>query len=144
MVLVDTTIWSLALWRRRRDLNPEEQHLVREWVLLVKAGRAALIGPVRQEVLSGIRHESDFVSLQQQLSAFGYLDIQPGDYDQAASFFNTCRAKGVVGTPIDMLIGAVARRASVPIFTTGPDFPRYARLLPIHLYEPGVAESSFE
>ncbi len=137
MVLVDTTIWSLALRRRPRNLNPDEQRLVEEWTLLVRTGRAALIGPVRQEVLSGIRRVSDFAALRQRLSAFRHVEILPADYDQAASFFNTCRSRGIVGTSIDMLICATAARLNIPIFTTDPDFSRYARLLPIRRYAPG-------
>ena len=134
-VLVDTSIWSLVLRRRQRDLNAYECRLVEEWVSLVKTGCAMLIGPIRQEVLSGIRYPEDFAALRRRLSAFGYLEIVPGDYDRAASFFNACRAKGVVGTPIDLLICAVAARSDVAIFSTDSDFQRYARHLPIRLHE---------
>lgn len=58
--LVDTAVWSLALRRRTGDLSPGERRIVFEWRELVKKGRAALIGSIRQEVLSGIRRESDF------------------------------------------------------------------------------------
>ena len=136
MVLVDTTIWSLALRRRRKDLSAEQQRLVREWASLVEAGRVVLVGPIRQEILSGIRRESDFAVVQRRLNAFGYLEILPGDYDRAAVFFNTCRAKGLTGTPTDLLLCAVAERVGVPVFTTDADFVRYAKLLPIRLHTP--------
>jgi hypothetical protein len=138
MVLVDTSIWSLAVRRRRQDLSRQEQRVVLEWASLVKAGRAALTGPVRQEVLSGIRHESGFATLQRKLSSFAYLEIVPGDYDRAAAFFNACRAKGISGTPIDMLLCAVAERHNVPIFTTDTDFIHYAHVLPIRLHAMSV------
>ena len=100
----------------------------------MKAGRACLIGPIRQEVLSGIRREEQFQAIREQLGAFRYLDILPLDYDEAASFFNRCRAAGIAGTPVDMLLCAVAHRCCVPIFTTDEDFPRYAQHLPLRLY----------
>lgn len=135
-VLVDTTIWSLALRRRARDLAAGERALVAEWERLVRGGGAALIGPIRQEILSGIRDPRAFGALREQLSAFRYLEIEPGDYDRAALGFNTCRARGVTGGGVDFLICAVAERLRVAIFTTDPDFAAYAAHLPIRLHHP--------
>ena len=140
-VLVDTSIWSLAIRRRRGDLNAREKSFVREWIRLVESGQAALIGPIRQEILSGIRHESDFAVVRHRLSAFAYLPVLPQDYDQAAAFFNACRAKGVTGTPIDLLICAVADRRKVAIFTADTDFELYAKHLPIRLHKPRKRKS---
>ena len=136
MVLVDTTIWSLALRRRSADLGPDERTLVEEWASLVKVGGAALVGPIRQEILSGIRRPRVFRALQERLSDFPYLEILPRDYDQAAMFFNACRARGASGSAIDMLICACASRHRVPVFTADSDFVRYARYVPIGLHEP--------
>lgn len=60
MVLVDTPIWSLALRRTHTDLNPRERLLTGALRDLVRDGVAGIIGPIRQEVLSGIRVESVF------------------------------------------------------------------------------------
>ena len=133
-VLVDTTIWSLALRRRSHQLSPEEKRLVENWSDLVTSGRAALTGPIRQEVLSGIRSEDTFEALHEKLSFFHCLDTLPGDYVQAARFFNLCRSHGIAGSHIDMLICATAYRYGAPIFTTDPDFPSYAQHLPIRLH----------
>ncbi len=135
-VLVDTTIWSLALRRQAHQISPAEKRLVDEWTDLVTSGRAVLIGPVRQEVLSGIRSEDTFATLHEKLSFFRYLENLPGDYIQAARFFNLCRSHGIAGSHIDMLICAMAYRFAVPIFTTDPDFSGYAKHLPIRLHEP--------
>ena len=136
-VLVDTTIWSLALRRRAHQLSPVEKRLVEEWADLVTSGRAVLIGPVHQEVLSGIRSHEVFEALKEKLAAFHYFESLPSDYVQAARFFNLCRSGGVVGSHVDMLICAIAHRYGVPIFTTDPDFLGYAEHLPIRLHEPG-------
>jgi predicted nucleic acid-binding protein len=135
-VLIDTTLWSLALRRRPHHLSTAERRLVDEWADLVSSGRAVLIGPVYQEVLSGIRAEETFEALRARLSAFRYLEIVPGDYVQGARFFNLCRAHGVAGSHVDMLMCATAHRYDVPIFTTDPDFAGYARHVPIRLHEP--------
>jgi predicted nucleic acid-binding protein len=134
MVLVDTTIWSLALRRRRRNLSAPERRIVEEWVSLVREGSAALVGPVRQEILSGVRDAVVFSRLQGQLSAFAHLPILPRDYDQAAAFYNTCRAAGITGAPVDMLLCAVAARSRCPLFTTDRDFTRYSQHVPITLF----------
>ena len=105
-----------------------------EWENLAESDRAVLVGPIRQEVLSGIREEKVFAALQARLSEFRSLEILPGDYDQAARFFNVCRSQGITGTPIDMIICAAAFRYEIPIFTTDPDFPQYARHVPIRLH----------
>jgi hypothetical protein len=52
---VDTPVWSLALRRKPKDLHPDERRRVDALTDLVRDGRAVLIGPIRQEVLSGIR-----------------------------------------------------------------------------------------
>ena len=134
IVLVDTTIWSLALRRRREALRSAESAVVEEWARLVSSGEAALAGPIRQEVLSGIRSAEAFAALQEQLGNFRYLAIVPGDYDRAAGFFNECRAAGIAATAIDMLLCAIAHRHEVAIFTTDGDFAHYADLLPIRLH----------
>ena len=69
IVLVDTTIWSLALRRRRGILSERERRLVEEWARLVRSGEAVLIGPIRQEILSGIRTEKSFAAIQESLTA---------------------------------------------------------------------------
>lgn len=94
------------------------------------------MGMIRQEVLSGIREETAFTALQMLLAEFRSLEILPGDFDQAARFFNLCRSGGIAGTPVDMIICATAYRHSLPIFTTDGDFPLYARHLPIRLHLP--------
>lgn len=122
MILIDSSIWSLALRRRPDALSEHEQNLVEEWTRLVRRGQAALIGPIRQEILSGIRVEKAFETLREILDDFRYLEIEAQDYDTAAIFFNRCRAKGISATPIDLLICAVANRFELPIFTVDSDF----------------------
>jgi hypothetical protein len=55
-VLIDTPIWSLAL-RREKTLSRGEQALIAELNELINEVRVALIGPIRQELLSGISND---------------------------------------------------------------------------------------
>ena len=133
-ILVDTTIWSLAL--RRRRPSTKEQILIDELSELVQELRAVLIGPVRQEVLSGIPDPATFEVVKQHLAAFDDLPIVEADYEEAARAFNACRKKGVQGSHIDFLICAVALRHSVAVFTTDKDFMNYAKHLDLELHKP--------
>ncbi len=133
-VLVDTTIWSLAL-RRQRPM-PKEQILIDELSELIEELRAVLIGPVRQEILSGIPDPAKFELVRQHLDAFDDLPIVEADYEEAARVFNACRKEGVQGSHIDFLICAVAIRHSVAVFTTDKDFKNYAKHLDLELHKP--------
>jgi predicted nucleic acid-binding protein len=133
-VLVDTPVWSLALRRRRADLNPHEQVLAGALAELVREGRVQMMGAIRQELLSGIREEKQFHKLRNYLRAFGEQGIEIADYEEAARMHNLCRARGIAGSAIDFLICAVAQRRDWHIFTTDRDFERYGRVLELKLY----------
>jgi predicted nucleic acid-binding protein len=136
LILVDTPIWSLGLRRRDRDLGAGEQRHVREWQRLIRDGSAALIGPIRQEILSGVRDETAWERLRDALRPFADLPIATDDYERAAQFFNRCRSRGVSGSSVDLLICAVCARFNVPVYTTDVDFQRYAALLDLRLHSP--------
>ncbi len=134
MVLVDTPVWSLALRRKQSDLSPREQDLKSALQELVLDGRAQIVGPVRQELLSGIRAEETFRRVRDALRAFDEPQLRVQDYEEAARISNVCRARGIAGSPIDFLICAVAHLRHWEVFTTGHDFVRYSKVLPIRLY----------
>jgi predicted nucleic acid-binding protein len=130
-VLVDTAIWSLALRRKR----PGENAATAELAALVGDGRVAMIGPIRQELLSGIKDRAHFDRLREHLRAFPDTEVTSEDYEEAASFFNRCRDKGVQGSNTDFLICAVAARNGFAIFTTDDDFSHFAKIVPIVLHK---------
>lgn len=133
-VLPDTPIWSLAF--RRRERSPEDQLLVDELTELILETRVTMIGPVRQEILSGIAHISQINKVKKRLEAFDDLSINTEDYERAAELFNLCRRKGIQGSHIDFLICAVSERHEASIFTTDDDFKQYAEHIPISLHVP--------
>jgi predicted nucleic acid-binding protein len=134
LVLVDTPIWSLALRRTSTDLNPREQRLTSALRELIRDGRAQLVGPVRQELLSGIRHETSFRKLRDQLRAFEEPNLEMADYEEAAHINNQCGSRGIAGSAIDFLICAAASRRDWEIFTTDQGFTRYAAVITLNLY----------
>lgn len=133
--LVDTSVWSLAL--RRKSITDEERAVVEKLQELIEGLQVAIIGPVRQEVLSGIAEEEQYKLLKTKLAAFEDMPISTGDYEKAAFFYNACRANGIQGSHIDFLICAVAANHKTPIFTLDKDFFRYAECLPITVHSQG-------
>jgi len=131
-VIVDTSVWSLALRRRKPAASPHCDLLRR----LIMDGETVLLGAIRQELLSGIRFPEQYQRLKLRLRAFPDLTLETGDHELAAAFFNTCMSKGIAGGPIDLLICAAAHRRRYMILTTDPDFDHYGRHLSIDLLKP--------
>ncbi|MFM7102843.1 MAG: PIN domain-containing protein, partial [Verrucomicrobiota bacterium] len=93
-----------------------------------------IIGPIRQEVLSGVRSDTQLDSLQEAMGLFPEIRIPSEDYDTAAKFYNLCRRRGIQGSGTDFLICAVTAREDIPIFTIDQDFESYAEILPVALH----------
>src|SRR5258706_11787557 len=128
-VLVDTPIWSMMF--RHKGPHGAEVGQLRD---LVERGQAQLIGPVRQEILSGMRSSEQFARVQEGLRAFPDVPLRESHFERAAEFFNLCRSKGIQGSNTDFLICAVAELNRLEIFTTDRDFARFAEHLPIELF----------
>jgi hypothetical protein len=125
-------VWSLAVRRKA----PRGSAAERELAELIKEGRVAMLGPIRQELLSGVKQPRDFDVLRDHLRAFPDEALGTTDYEEAALCFNRCRAKGIQGSNTDFLLCAVSARRKMLIFTTDRDFGRYAEILPIQLHRP--------
>ena len=93
-----------------------------------------MIGLIRQELLSGVKSGNQFEDLRKTLRAFSDEPVGIEDHEAAARASNTCLAKGIASTVVDMLICAVAHRRSMSVFTTDPDFDSYARCLALKLH----------
>ena len=129
-VLVDSSVWSLAL---RRNTTNDAIAIVNVLRDLIADGRVVLLGAIRQEVLSGVRYKEQFTRLQEYLRAFPDLELTTEDYELAAEFFNTCRSNGVQGSNTDFLLCAVAHRRGYSIFTTDKDFENFRSHIPVVL-----------
>lgn len=130
-VLVDTPVWLYAL----RTHHKEYQHEIKQLASLIGDQRALIIGPIRQEILSGYSDFRKFKRLKEKLAFFENTPIQDSDYELAAEMCNQCRKRGVQGSHIDFLICAVAKRLDVPVFTTDKDFSHYRNIISIKLFE---------
>ena len=130
-VLVDTPIWSYALRLRDKKYQSEVDSLT----ALIRYQRAIIIGPIRQEILSGYSDLRKYRIIKEKLSYFENTPIIDTDYVLAAEFSNKCRKKGIQGSHIDFLICAVANRIEIPVFTNDNDFIHYQKVIPVKLYK---------
>lgn len=128
-ILIDTCIWSLAL----RGNAPKEVAVAEQLTQLIDDNQVRIIGPIRQELLSGYTDKNSFERLRQKIQYFPNEPIVDVDYESAAEYSNFCRAKGVQGSHTDFLICAVSIRAKFRIYTTDKDFLNYSKHLPISL-----------
>lgn len=124
-VLVDTSVWSLAL--RKKEKTEENQKIIRHLSKLIINLNAVLIGPIRQEILSGISEKAKFFELKERLSVFKDFRLTTLDYERAAEFYNKCRSHGIQGSHIDYLLCSVAVNNNMTIFTLDNDFLLYEK-----------------
>lgn len=129
---MDTPIWSYALRSDQQSHHAEVAALT----FLIRDQRALIIGPIRQELLSGYSDIRAYQRLRKKLAAFGNTPILDADYEAAAQLCNACRRQGVQGSHTDFLICAVAKRIEAAIFTTDRDFDHYDRIVTLKLFKP--------
>jgi predicted nucleic acid-binding protein len=131
-VLVDTSVWSLSLRRAKRASDTASKELAD----LIREGRVVMMGPIRQELLSGIKVKAQFELLREHLRAFSDLPLELADYEDAAEAFKRCRERGIQGSNTDFLICAAALRRELAVYTTDNDFLQYVKVLKLELHEP--------
>ena len=130
MILVDTCIWSEAL----RKSKSKNRGIVEKLTHVVSENQAAIIGAIRQELLSGVKERKAFTKLKESLNYFPDIVLSEQDYEVAAEYFNLCQKKGIQGSNTDFLICSVANRLKIPIFTLDKYFTNFKKVLKIKLY----------
>lgn len=131
-IIVDTSVWSLAL--RKKTLTDNEKKIVKEFKELIYEFRVVTLGPIRQELLSGISDDIKFENLKDKLKPFDDLALNQKDYEKAAEISNICRRKGIQGSHIDFLICAAAINRQISIFTTDKDFENFQDAINLKLH----------
>lgn len=132
-ILVDTSVWSLAF--RKKTLTDEETKIVSELKELIYEKRIIIMGPIRQELLSGIKNRNVFDQLSNKIRSFEDEILVTEDYENAAEINNLCRSNGIQGSHIDFLIAATAINRSIAIFTTDKDFQNYSTIVELKLHK---------
>jgi hypothetical protein len=100
-LLVDTSVWSLAL---RRDVEQVAPEVVALRQALLGADQVFTTGIVLQELLQGFAGPKDRAQLVERLSALAFLQPTKDDYIEAADVRNSCRRRGVQVGTIDYVL----------------------------------------
>src|SRR5256885_399081 len=105
-VVIDTCVWSQFL----RSNRSKEDPIALEVARLVREDEVQMLGPIRQELLSGAQPQARFEQLKEYLRFYPNLPLDEEDDETAANYYNICRRRGIQGTATDLLICAVAVR----------------------------------
>ncbi len=123
-LLVDTSVWSLAL---RRDA-PEDMPEVEALKAALLGGEAIVTtGLVVQELLQGFSGPKAFTQIIERFAALPLIAPDREDHIAAAELRNTCRRKGVQMGTIDALLAQICIRHGLILLTTDQDFVHAAR-----------------
>ena len=130
-ILVDTSVWTLAL-RRPSGVVNEEAILLK--TIIEQGEDIYLLGIILQEVLQGIRNSKDFLALKEYLKPFPLIDLTREDYVRAAELKNQLIRKGKQGSTIDVLIASAAISHRCQLFTADKDFTQIAEHSELKLF----------
>jgi hypothetical protein len=136
VLLVDTSVWSLAL---RRD-RPKQNRHVRRFEQALVDGDVVLTGVVLQELLQGLVEGPTKDRLVIELSKLSLLVPSRDDHVLAAELFTTCRRNGVQLATVDALLAAICSRRTLALLTTDNDFVHAARHVDLTVWPDELAE----
>ena len=134
-ILVDTSVWSLAL---RRDITPDipEVHLLSR--CLQRQDTLFTTGLIVQELLQGFHGPKHRERIIEHFSSFHVIVPDLQDHIGAAALRATCRRRGIQVGTIDVLIAQLAIGRDLELLTTDHDYVHMARHAPLRI----LSESS--
>lgn len=118
-LLVDTSVWSLALRRDAQAGEPEVQALKDA---LFGADVVVTTGLVLQELLQGFSGAKAQDQIVQRFGALPLIQPDRDDHIGAATIRNTCRRAGVQIGTVDALLAQLCIRHELTLLTTDKDF----------------------
>lgn len=131
MMLVDTSVWSLAL---RRD-SPGDAPEVATLQTALEGGQTIVsTGLILQELLQGFSGPKARTSLIERFTALPFVNPDRHDHIAAAGLRNRCRRKGVQLGTIDALLAQLCIRHKLELLSTDQDFVHAARHCPLRLW----------
>ena len=137
MILVDTSVLSLAFRRRSRSQpEPHPVQVFRRTVL--EDTPLAIPGIVLQELLSGVRTDQQSRRLRSLLETFPILVAERQDHVLGAQISNACRRRGLSTSTVDCLIAALAVSRDAFLFTLDEDFTRLGPICGLKLIKLGA------
>ena len=129
-LLVDTSVWSLALRKGGPAQHPAVESLSRA---LDDNDDIVVLGVILQEVLQAFRHPATAARVARYFEPFPILILRRRDYVDAARLHRRCAAKGISASTIDCQIAAASIASESALLTADRDFERIAKLAPLKL-----------
>lgn len=130
-LLVDTSVWSLALRRDGQQSGPEVS-ILRD--ALLGADEVFTTGIVLQELLQGFVGPEAREQIVERFAALDLLVPDRDDYIEAAEVRNSCRRGGVQIGTIDALLIQLARRHALVLLSTDKDLQSAAKHVEFRLW----------
>jgi predicted nucleic acid-binding protein len=118
-LLVDTSVWSLALRRDGAAAEPEIQVLKDA---LAGSDVVVTTGLVLQELLQGFSGPKASAQIVERFTALPLLQPDREDHVAAAELRNTCRRAGIQIGTIDALLAQLCIRHDLTLLSTDNDF----------------------
>lgn len=132
-LLVDTSVWSLAL---RRDGSSSEPVVAALRQALLGSESIVTTGLVLQELLQGFSGPRDATAIVDHFRALPMVQPDKQDHIAAAEVRNVCRRSGVQIGTIDALLIQLCGRHELTLLSTDKDFRHAARHVPFKLWQP--------
>ncbi len=131
-LLVDTSVWSLAL---RRDSVPELAEVQALLRALQGGDSVVTTGIILQELLQGFAGARAGADIVERFSALPFVVPDRRDHIDAASLRNLCRRHGVQIGTIDSLLAQLCIRNDLRMLTTDHGFVLAARHCALQLWQ---------
>ncbi len=130
-LLVDTSVWSLAL---RRDSPMEAREVIALREALDGADAVVTTGLVLQELLQGFSGPKAKEAIINRFGALPLIQPDRQDHVAAAEVRNACRRGGVQIGTIDALLIQLCGRYEITLLSSDKDFVSAARHVPFRLW----------
>lgn len=130
-LLVDTSVWSLAL---RRDGTAEAKEVIALREALDGADAVVTTGLVLQELLQGFSGPKAKEAVIERFGALPLIQPDRQDHVAAAEIRNACRRAGVQIGTIDALLVQLCGRYEMTLLSSDKDFAHAARHVPFRLW----------
>ncbi|MGQ0538988.1 MAG: type II toxin-antitoxin system VapC family toxin [Gemmatimonadaceae bacterium] len=130
-LLVDTSVWSLAL---RRDAPPRSPEVAQLRRALESNDIVFTTGVILQELLQGIRGPRARETIISQFRALPFVLPDRQDHIAAAALHSACRRRGIQVGTIDALLAQLCVHHDLTMLTTDKDFVRIAAVVPFAVW----------
>lgn len=132
-LLVDTSVWSLAL-RRDAPVPEPEVEVLKE--ALLGSDVVVTTGLILQELLQGFSGPKAAAQIVERFAALPLLQPDRDDHVAAAELRNRCRRAGVQVGTIDALIAQLCIRHDMVLLSTDKDFKLASAHCALRVWQP--------